>query len=88
LVHAVHGLRHAYGMVMPKGVAKCRHAVVEQLESEQAKLPPLRQEMFGKWVEECVALETPRAYDPELLEALATTPPACQRLRTIPGIGP
>ena len=38
LVNEVHGLRHESGIVMPKGVAKCRQAVVEKLESEQALL--------------------------------------------------
>jgi transposase len=75
-------------MVMPTGGAQCRHAVVEKRETEQAKLPPLSQEMLGQVVEECVALEKPRADSQEQLAALATPPPACQRLRTIPGIGP
>ena len=88
LVNEVHGLLHEYGIVMPKGVAKFRQAVVEKLESEQDKLTPLSQEMFGKLVEEFVALEKQLAYYQEQLEALATTHPECQRLMTIPGIGP
>src|SRR5712691_11033214 len=44
--------------------------------------------MFWKLVEECAALEEQLAYDQKQLEALATTPPECQRLMTIPGIGP
>src|SRR6266487_386740 len=40
LVHAVHGLMHAYGMVLPKGVAKFRQAVVGKLESAKDKLTP------------------------------------------------
>ncbi len=88
LVNAVHGLRHEYGMVMPKGVAKFRQAVVEKLESEQDKLTPLSQEMFWKLVEELRALEQQLAYDQAKLEALATTHPECQRRMTIPGIGP
>jgi len=75
-------------MVMPNGVAQFRPAVVEQLEAEQDKLTPLSQEMFGKLVEEFVTLAKPLAYYQEQREALATTPPACQRLMTIPGIGP
>jgi len=74
--------------VIPKGVAKCRQAVVEKLESERDKLPPLSQEMLWKLVEEFGALEKQLAYDQEKLEALATTHPECQRLMTIPGIGP
>ncbi len=88
LVNAVHGLMNEYGMVIPKGVSKFRQAVVEKLESEQDKLTPLSQEMFGQLVEEFSALEKQLAYDQEQLETLATTHPECQRLMTIPGIGP
>ena len=88
LVKEVHGLLHEYGIVIPTGVAKFRQAVVGKLESEQDKLTPLSQEMFWKLVDEFAALEKQRAYYQEKLEALATTHPACQRLRTIPGIGP
>src|SRR5215470_3488590 len=88
LVHEVHGLMHEYGMVMPKGVAKFRQAVVGKLEAEKDKRTPLSQELFWQLVEECAALEKHLVYDQEKREALATTPPACQRLMTIPGIGP
>jgi len=43
----VHGLLHAYGMVIPKGVAKCRQAVVGKLESEKDQLTPHRSPKFG-----------------------------------------
>jgi transposase len=88
LVNEVHGLMHAYGMVMPKGVAKFRQAVVGKLESEKDKLTSLSQEMFWKLVEEFAALEEQLAYYQEKLEALATTHLERQRLMTIPGIGP
>src|SRR5882724_6856325 len=73
---------------MPKGVAKFRPAVVGKLEAEKDKLTPLSQEMFWKLVEEFAALEEQLAYYQEQLEALATMHPECQRLMTIPGIGP
>src|SRR5262252_3641925 len=88
LINEVHGLMHEYGIVLPKGVAKFRQAVVDKLESEKEKLTTLSQEMFWKLVEEFVTLEQQLAYDQEKLEALATTHPECQRLMTIPGIGP
>jgi transposase len=88
LVNAVHGLMHEYGMVMPQGVSKCRQAVVGQLEAAQAKRTPLSQEMVWKLVEAWAALEKQRLYDQEKLEALAQSHPACQRLMTIPGLGP
>ena len=74
--------------MIPKGVAKFRQAVVGQLESEQDKLTSLSQEMLWKVVEEGAGLEKQLASDQEQLAALAATHPACQRLMTIPGIGP
>jgi transposase len=62
LVKEVHGLLSEYGIVVPKGVAQLRQAVVGKLESEQAKLTPLSQEMFGKLVEEFAVLEAQLAY--------------------------
>jgi transposase len=44
--------------------------------------------MFKELVEEFTALEAQLTYDQDKLEALATTHPECQRLMTIPGIGP
>src|SRR5215813_9774618 len=78
LVHEVHGLLHAYVIVIPTGVAKFRQAVVEKLEAEKDKLTALSQEMFWKLVEEFAALEKQLAYYQEKLDTLATTHPACQ----------
>jgi transposase len=88
LVNEVHGLLHEYGIVIPKGVAKFRQAVVGKLESDKDKLTPLSQEMLWKLVEEFAALEAQLAYYQEKLDTLAATHPECQRLMTIPGIGP
>src|SRR5256886_9710417 len=88
LVNEVHGLLHEYGIVIPKGVSQFRQAVVGKLESEKDKLTPLSQEMFWKLVEECAALEAQLAYYQEKLDTLAQSHPECQRLMTIPGIGP
>src|SRR4029450_4954238 len=88
LVNEIHGLLHEYGIVVPTGVAKFRQTVVGKLEADKAKLTPLSQEMFGKLIDEFAALEKQLAYYQEKLEALATTHPECQRLMTIPGIGP
>src|ERR687885_1904624 len=88
LINEVHGLMHEYGIVMPKGVAKFRQAVVEKLERDKDKLTALGQELFWKLVQEFVDLEKRIASYQEQLEGLATTHPECQRLMTIPGIGP
>jgi transposase len=88
LVNEVHGLLHEYGIVIPKGVAKFRQAVVGKLESAKDKRTPLSQALLWKLVDEFALLEKQLAYDQEKLETVATTHPECQRLMTIPGIGP
>src|SRR4029453_15157546 len=80
LVNEVHGLLHEYGIVIPKGVAKFRQAVVERLASAKDTLTALSQEMFGKLVEEFVAVEEQLRYYEDKLESLAQTHPECQRL--------
>src|SRR5215470_14576081 len=57
LVNEVHGLLHEYGIVLPKGVAKCRQAVVGKLEAEKDKLTPLSQELLWKLVGAFAALD-------------------------------
>jgi len=88
LMNEVHGLMHEYGIVIPTGVAKFRQAVVEKLESDKDKLTALSQEIFWKLVKEFAALEDQSAFYQEKPDTLATTHPECQRLMTIPGIGP
>ncbi len=88
LVNEVHGLMNEYGIVIPNGVPKFRQAVVDKLESEKDKLTPLSQELFWKLLEEFAALEQQIAFYQEKLESLAKTHPECQRLMSIPGIGP
>jgi transposase len=61
---------------------------VDKLECEKEKLTSLSQEMFWKLVEEFAALEQQLAFYQEKLDTLAKTHPECQRLMTIPGIGP
>ena len=74
--------------MLPKGAQAFRKAVVGKLESEQDKLTSLSQEMFHRLFEELVKVEAEVAYYDEKLLSLATTHPECQRLLTIPGIGP
>ena len=79
LVHAGHGLLHAYGIVLPKGVAKCRQAVVGTLAAEQDKLTPLSQEMFWQLVEEFAAVEKQRA------SVRRSAPPSPRRIPRVNG---
>jgi hypothetical protein len=69
-------------------VAKFRQAVVGKLEFAKDKRTPLSQELVWKLVDAFALLEQHLAYDQETLDTVATTPPECQRLMTMPGIGP
>ena len=62
--------------------------IVEKLEADQAKLTALSTEVFWHLYDEFLAVENRLAYDDEKLAAMGRAHPECQRLQTIPGIGP
>jgi transposase len=88
LINEIRGLLAEYGGVLSQGVAKFRQTLIRTLETEQAKLTPLSQELFRTLFEECGRLDQEVASYQKKLEALAHTHPVCQRVQTIPGIGP
>jgi transposase len=88
LINEMRGLLAEYGIVLPKGAKAFRKAVVGKLDAEQAKLTPLGQELFHRLFDELVQVEAEVAYYDEKLLAIAEAHPECQRLLTIPGIGP
>jgi len=88
LINEMRGWRGEYGIILPKGVTKFRQMLLSTLEQEQAKLTELSREVFGQRYEEGLTLEQRLAYDHAKLEAICRAPPVCQRLLTIPGIGP
>lgn len=88
LINEMRGLLAEYGIVLPKGAQAFRKAVIGKLEAEQAKLTPLSQDLFHRLFDEWMKVEGEVAdYDEKLL-SIAETHPECQRLVTIPGIGP
>jgi transposase len=88
LVNEIRGLLSEYGMILPPRLAKFRALIVDKLHEEQAKLTTLSAEVFRHLYDEFRALEQRLEYYDEKLAAIGQAHPACQRLRTIPGIGP
>jgi transposase len=88
LMNEMRGLLGEYGIVLPKGIAQFRQALLSTLEQEQAKLTELSRHVFRQLHEEWRALEQRLAYYNEQLEAICQADPACRRLLTIPGMGP
>jgi transposase len=88
LVNEIRGLLSEYGMVLPQSITKFRALIVSKLQNEQAKLTALSTEVFWQLYDEFLSLEKRLAYDDEKLAAIGRAHPECQRLQTIPGIGP
>jgi transposase len=88
LVNEIRGLLHEYGIILPPGSTKCRRLIVQRLEADQAQLTPCSRELFWQLYEEFLALDKRLASDDEKVTAIGQAHPECQRLQTIPGIGP
>jgi transposase len=88
LVNEIRGLLNEYGIVLPQSLAKFRALIVDKLEADQAKLTALSTEVFWQLYDEFLAVEKRLAYYDEKLAAMGQAHPECQRLQTIPGIGP
>jgi len=88
LVNEIRGLGSEYGFVLPQGVAKFRHTFTATLEAARAQLTALSLELFEQLYEEFYTLEKRLAYYNEKIAAICEAHPVCQRLSTIPGIGP
>jgi transposase len=88
LVNELRGLLNGYGIILPQGVTKFRASVVSTLEDEQAQLTVMSSEMFRQLYDEFLALEKRLESSDEKLAAIGQAHPECQRLQTIPGIGP
>jgi transposase len=88
LVNEIRGLLSEYGIVLPQSIAKFRALLVDKLEDDQAKLTALSTEVFWHLYDEFLSVEKRLAYYDEKLAAIGQAHPACQRLQTIPGIGP
>ena len=88
LVNEIRGLAMEYGLVFPHSITKLRHTFAATLEAEQDKLTPLSAELFRQLYDEFGTLEKRLAYYNEKIAAICAAHPVCQRLETIPGIGP
>jgi transposase len=88
LVHESRGLLHESGIVLPQGSTKFRTLIGSKLQNEQAKLTALSTEVFWQLYDAFLNLEKRLAYDDEKLTAIGRAHPECQRLQTIPGLGP
>jgi transposase len=88
LVNEIRGLLSEYGIILPQSITKFRALIVDKLPEEQVKLTTLSAELFWQLYDEFRAVEKRLVYYDEKLAAMGQAHPECQRLQTIPGIGP
>jgi transposase len=74
--------------VLPTSVSKFRTAFVAKLEAERSKLTALSHEFFAHLFDEFIEVEKRLVYYDEKFTAMGQHHPECQRLLTVPGIGP
>ena len=84
LVNDIRGRLSAYGMVLPTSVSTCRTVCVAKRSTLTERSHELVQQLFDA----CIEVEKRLVYDDEQLTTMGQPHPECQRLLTIPGLGP
>ena len=84
----IRGLLLEYGTTIPQGIRRLRERLPEILEDADNGLSHLAREVIAELRDELVRLSERVLWYDEHIEALAQQSETCQRLRTIPGIGP
>jgi transposase len=88
IINEIRGLLLEYGIVCAKGVTRFLVWLREEFAAHIAVLSPLAQEIFHVLRDEFRALEERLAGINKRIKAVYDAHPVCQRLATIPGIGP
>lgn len=88
LVNQVRGLLLEYGVVINRGKAAFAREVPRVLEDAENELTPgMRELVHRQWLRYQALVEELRWYDRQL-HVQVQADPVCQRLMTVPGIGP
>jgi transposase len=88
LCNEIRGLLGEYGFIIPKGIIPVRKTLPKILESSGDKLTSLSRECFYHLSRELKDIDETINFYEEKLKAILKNSPMCQRLYTMPGIGP
>lgn len=88
IINEIRGLLLEYGIVCAKGVTRFLVWLREEFAERIAALSPLAQEIFHAPRDEFRALEERLFLINKRIKAIYSEHPVCQRLATIPGVGP
>jgi transposase len=88
LANQTRGLLGEYGFVIGKGLSQVRRRLPELLEDAENGLSASARAVFAESYERLVSLDREiKGYD-DKIQAVYRLSPVCQRLGTIPGVGP
>lgn len=88
LCNQIRGLLAEYGIVLPQAITRLRRALPEVLEDAENELTVRGRELIASMLEELRDLEERIKPYAHAIEHASVESPTCQRLRSIPGIGP
>lgn len=87
-VNQTRGLLAEYGIVIPQGITRLKKEMPRILEDAANGLTPLSRELFSDLYRQLLDLDVlVRDYD-RRIKRVFNQSPACQRLATVPGVGP
>ena len=87
LTNELRGILLEYGIALPKG-KKGLSCAIEAVEHMKDKISKFGEEMIFELLKEIRHLAERVSYHDKKLTALSKAHPVCQRLQTIPGVGP
>lgn len=88
VVNQIRALFEEYGYVLPQGISILRRGFMERFEQAREGLSPMAAEMLLERYAEFQRLEEQNKHYTKKLSELSKQHPVCQRLSTIPGVGP
>jgi transposase len=88
LCNQIRGLLAEYGIVLPQAIARLRRALPEVLEDAENELTVRGRELIASLFDELRSLEERIKPYAQAIELASVESSTCQRLRSIPGIGP
>ena len=88
LANQIRGLLQEYGIVIPQGITHLKKKLPDIIQSSDAWLTPIRQEIFADLYKQLISMEEKiHAYDTRI-HKLCRESEVCQRLIQVPGVGP
>lgn len=88
LCNQTRGLLAEYGILIPQGVRRLRHALPMTIEDAEYELSPLARSAFHQAYEELVELDARIEAITQKIAHVCDQHPVCQRLMSVPGVGP